>query len=137
MTATRDENDHTQRPPPDVAAGRYGRSIREVRLLGSRAQVFRAEVPRTRRERMRGWRGRSAVGPDDVLLLDRARSIHTFGMCLPISVALLDRELVVRSVRSVRPGRLLLPRPHIRHVLECAEGVDLRPGDRLRIVKVR
>jgi hypothetical protein len=111
--------------------------MREVRLLGSRAQVFRAEVPLTRRERMRGWRGRSAVGPHDVLLLDRARSIHTFGMCLPISVALLDRDFVVRSVRPVRPGRLLLPRPRIRHVLECAEGVDLRPGDRLRIVTDR
>jgi hypothetical protein len=84
---------------------------------------------------MRGWRGRSAVSPDDVLLLDRARSIHTFGMCIPISVALLDRELVVRSVRAVRPGRLLLPRRRVRHVLECAEGVDLRPGDRLQIVR--
>ena len=108
--------------------------MREVRLLGSRAQVFRAEWPQTRRERMRGWRGRRAVGPEDVLLLDRARSIHTFGMCLRISVALLDRELVVRSVRPVRPRRLLLPRHRIRHVLECAEGVNLRPGDRLRIV---
>jgi uncharacterized protein len=108
--------------------------MREVKLLGSRSQVFRAAWPRTRRERMRGWRGRSALGPDDVLLLDRTRSIHTFGMCLPISVALLDRELVVRSVRPVRPGRLLLPRPRIRYVLECGEGVDLRPGDRLRIV---
>ena len=111
--------------------------MREVRLLGSRSQVFRAEVPQSHRERMRGWRGRSAVGPDDVLLLDRARSIHTFGMCLPISVALLDRELVVRSVRPIRPGRLLLPRCRVRHVLECAEGVDLRPGDRLRIVRGR
>ena len=111
--------------------------MREVRLLGPRGQVFRAALPLTRRERMRGWRGRSAVGPDDVLMLDRARSIHTFGMCLPISVALLDRELVVRSVRRVRPGRLLLPRPRVRHVLECAEGVDLRPGDRLRIVTGR
>ena len=108
--------------------------MREVGLVGSRAQVLRAEWPLTRRERMRGWRGRRAVGPDDVLLLDRARSIHTFGMCFPISVALLDRELVVRSVRPVRPGRLLLPRPRIRHILECAEGVDLRPGDRLRVV---
>jgi hypothetical protein len=75
------------------------------------------------------------VGPDDVLLLDRARSIHTFGMCLPISIALLDRELVVRSVRPLKPGRLLLPRLRVRHVLECAQGVDLRPGDRLRIVR--
>ena len=58
--------------------------MREVGLLGSRAQVFRAEVAQTRRERMRGWRDRSAVGRDDVLLLDHARSIHTFGMRLPI-----------------------------------------------------
>lgn len=109
--------------------------MREVRLLGPRGQIFRAELPQTRLERMRGWRGRSAVAPDDALLLDRARSIHTFGMCVPISAALLDRELVVRSVRPVRPGRLVLPRPGTRHVLECAVGVDLRPGDRLRIVK--
>jgi len=83
---------------------------------------------------MRGWRGRSTVGPDDALLLDRARSIHTFGMRFPISAVLLDRELVVRSVRPIRPCRLVLPRPGTRHVLECTEGVDLRPGDRLRIV---
>jgi len=83
---------------------------------------------------MRGWRGRSMVGPDDALLLDRTRSIHTFGMRFPISAVLLDRQLVVRSVRPVRPGRLVLPRPGTRHVLECAEGVDLRPGDRLRIL---
>ena len=118
----------------DVAAGRYRRSMREVSLLGPRGHVFRAESPQTRRERMRGWRGRSTVGPDDALLLDRARSIHTFGMRFPISAVLLDRELVVRSVRPVRPGRLVLPRPGTRHVLECTEGVDLRPGDRLRIV---
>jgi len=108
--------------------------MRELSLLGPRGHVFRAESPQTRRERMRGWRGRSTVGPDDALLLDRTRSIHTFGMRVPISAVLLDRELGVRSVHPVRPGRLLLPRPGTRHVLECAEGVDLRPGDRLRIV---
>ena len=106
-------------------------------MLGPRGRVFRAESPQTRRERMRGWRGRSTVGPDDALLLDRTRSIHTFGMRFPISAVLLDRELVVRSVRPVRPGRLLLPRPGTRHVLECAEGVDLRPGDRLRVIPAR
>jgi len=72
---------------------------------------------------------------DQAMLLERTRSIHTFGMRFPISIALLDRELVVRSVRPVKPGRLLLPRLRIRHVLECAQGVDLRPGDRLRIVR--
>ena len=108
--------------------------MRRVRLLGSRGQVFLAHLPETRLERMRGWRERSALASDDALLLDHARSIHTFGMRLPISAALLDRDLVVRCVRAVRPGRVVLPRPGIRHVLECAEGVDLRPGDRLRIV---
>src|SRR4029450_3299182 len=98
------------------------------------APVFRADPPPPRRERMRGWRGRSTVGFHDALLLDRARSIHTIGIRFPISAVLLDRDLVVRAVRPVRPGRLVLPRPGTRHVLECTAGVDLRPGDRLRIV---
>ena len=72
---------------------------------------------------------------DQGLLLERTRSIHTFGMRLPIAAVQLDRDLIVRSVRTVRPGRLLLPGLGIRHVLECANGVDLRPGDRLRNVR--
>jgi hypothetical protein len=75
------------------------------------------------------------VDSNHALFLDRARSIHTFGMRFPIAVALLDRDLVVRSVRSLRPGRLLLPRRGVRHVLECAEGVDVRVGDQFRIVR--
>ena len=90
-------------------------------------------VPRTRAERSRGLLGRAGIDGDEALLLERTRSIHTFGMRFPIAVALLDRELVVHSVRPVRPGRLLLPRLGTRHVLECATDVDLRPGDRLRI----
>jgi hypothetical protein len=69
---------------------------------------------------------------DQALLLEHTRSIHTFGMRFPIAAVLLDRDLIVRSVRPVRPCRLLLPGLGIRHVLECASGVDLRPGDRLR-----
>lgn len=92
-------------------------------------------VPQTRRERTRGLRGRATLAVDQALLLERTRSIHTFGMRLPIAAAQLDRDLVVRSIRSVRPGRLLLPRLGTRHVLECAAGVDLRPGDRLRGVR--
>jgi uncharacterized membrane protein (UPF0127 family) len=109
--------------------------MQAIRVLGSRGQVFRASLPETRRERMHGWRDRTAIGRDAALLLPRARSIHTLGMRVPISAALLDRDLVVRAVRAVPPGRLVLPRPGIRHVLECSEGVDLRPGDRLRIVE--
>ncbi|HEY2965965.1 MAG TPA: DUF192 domain-containing protein [Actinomycetota bacterium] len=108
--------------------------MREVRLLGSRGLVLRALVPETRGERMRGLRGHPTLPADAALLLDGTRSIHTFGMRFAIVAALLDRDLVVRRARSIPPGRLLLPRPGIRHVLECAEGINVLPGDRLRIV---
>jgi len=103
-------------------------------MLGPRGLDLRAMVPWTMAERTRGLLGRSGIDADEALLLERTRSIHTFGMHFPIAVVLLDQEFVVRSVRPVRPGRLLLPRLGTRHVLECAPGVDLRPGDRLRIV---
>ena len=110
--------------------------MRVGRLLGPRGLALPVMVPQTRRERMRGLRGCPMLAFDQPLLLERTRSIHTFGMRFPISAVLLDRELVVRSVRPIRPGRLVLPSPGTRHVLECTEGVDLRPGDRLRIVGV-
>ena len=108
--------------------------MREVRLIGSRGLILRALVPETRRERMRGLLGRSSLIANEALFLEETRSIHTFGMRFPIAAVLLDDDLSVRGVRPLRPRRLLLPRPGIRHVLECAEGTDLRPGDRLRIV---
>jgi uncharacterized protein len=109
--------------------------MRAWRLLGPRGLVLRVMVPQTRRERIRGLRGRPMLAVDQAMLLERTRSIHTFGMRFPIAAVRLDRDLIVRSVRPVKPGRLLLPRLRIRHVLECAQDVDLRPGDRLRIVR--
>lgn len=103
-------------------------------LCAPRNAILRTMVPETRRERMGGLLGRPPLGADVALLLERTRSVHTFGMRFPISAAMLDRDLVVRSVRRMPPGRFLLPRPGVRHVLECAESADLRPGDRLRIV---
>ena len=108
--------------------------MRELRLLGPRGQMFRTDLPETRRERIRGLLGRSRLAPDRALLLERTRSIHSFGMRFPIAVVLLDQDLEVRAVRHLRPGRLLLPRWRVRHVLECAEGTEVRAGDRLRIV---
>jgi uncharacterized protein len=118
-----------------VVGARYGGPVRETSILDSDGLVLRALVPETRRERMQGLRGRSVLAADAALFLEGARSIHTFGMRLPISAVLLDRDLCVRSVRRVPPNRLLLPRPGVRHILECAEGADLRSGDRLRIVE--
>jgi uncharacterized protein len=80
---------------------------------------------------MRGLIDRVSLGPDEALLLERTRSVHTFGMRFPITAALLDRDGVVRGVVRMTPRRLLLPRPGLRHVLELAEDADVRPGDHL------
>jgi hypothetical protein len=66
------------------------------------------------------------------MFLRRCRSVHTFGMRIPITVACLDRWLGVRWVAVVPPRRVVLPRRGIRHVLELGSDVDVRPGDRLR-----
>ena len=64
------------------------------------------------------------------MLFERCRSVHTFGMTAPITVASLDARLHVVSVRTMGPRRVLVPRAGVRHILECAAGADLRPGDR-------
>ena len=79
---------------------------------------------------MRGLRGRPPPGPREAMLLPRCRSVHTFGMQEPISVAFLDRQMRVIEVRYCRPGRVVVARRRARHVLEAAGGSDLRIGDR-------
>jgi len=99
-----------------------------VEPRGSRLEV---EIARTRRERMRGLLGRDGLGPGRALLLERTRSVHTLGMRFALTIALLDRDLRAVHVATVRPGRVVLPRRRVRHVLELAAGADLRVGDRL------
>jgi hypothetical protein len=90
-------------------------------------------VATSRRERMRGLLGRDELTPHEGLLIERARSVHTIGMRFPITVAFLDSGLRVLAVRRLVPGRVALPHLRARHVLECADRADLRPGDRLTI----
>ena len=92
-----------------------------------------AEVPESRGERARGLIGRDRLSRGRGLLLERTRSIHTFGMRFPIQVALLDSHGVILNVRVVRPGRLVLPHPSVRHVLECSPRSDLHPGLVVRV----
>ena len=80
---------------------------------------------------MRGLLDRVSLDRDEALLLERTRSVHTFGMRFAIVVALLDRDWVVSAVVRMRPRRMLLPRPRVRHVLEVGPNADLRQGDRL------
>jgi uncharacterized membrane protein (UPF0127 family) len=102
-----------------------------IALVGTGGRWWRTEVPTRRRERTRGLRGRRLLGQGQALLLRRCRSVHTFGMEFPIDAVLLDRTYRVVAVVAMPPGRLLLPRRGVRHVLECAAGADLRPGERL------
>src|SRR5437762_10785409 len=99
-------------------------------MLRERAGHFDISIPETRAERMRGLRG-GAVDPGQALLLERCRSIHTFGMRGPIQVAWLDRSYRVFAVRRAEPRRLACNlRAH--HVLECSAGADVRVGDVIR-----
>jgi uncharacterized membrane protein (UPF0127 family) len=62
------------------------------------------------------------------MLLERCRSIHTFGLRAPITVAFLDRSW--RAIRVVRasPDRIVACRG-ARHVLELHIGADVQVGD--------
>ena len=92
--------------------------------------AWSAERPGTRRERRRGWLSRDRIEPWDALLLERCRSVHTFGMRVPITVVFLDSSWrVIRVVRASR-GRLLFCR-RARRVLECHIGAAVRVGDHL------
>src|SRR4051795_8649013 len=75
------------------------------------------EIASSYRARTKGLLGRDSV--DGALLLSPAGSVHTFRMRFPIDVAYLDRRLRVIAVRTMKPGRLGLPRLHSRHVLEA------------------
>ncbi|MFT2020094.1 DUF192 domain-containing protein [Streptomyces sp. 796.1] len=93
------------------------------------------EIAASYRARSRGLLGRDGIA--GALLLSPASGVHTFRMRFAIDVAYLDRELTVIAVRTMRPGRLGLPRPRSRHVLEAEAGAmerwGLRPGVRVDI----
>ncbi|MFC5635338.1 DUF192 domain-containing protein [Streptomyces bullii] len=78
------------------------------------------EVAASYRARTKGLLGRESL--KGAMLLSPANSVHTFRMRMPIDVAYLDRNLRVIAVRTMRPGRLGLPRPRARHVLEAEAG---------------
>ncbi|WP_327115177.1 DUF192 domain-containing protein [Streptomyces sp. NBC_01341] len=87
------------------------------------------------RARARGLLG--VDGIDGALLITPCGSVHTFRMRFTIDVAYLDREFNVLAVRTMRPGRLGLPRLRARHVVESEAGAmdawGLRPGTRVRV----
>ncbi|WP_327719143.1 DUF192 domain-containing protein [Streptomyces sp. NBC_00490] len=93
------------------------------------------EIAASYRARTKGLLGRDSV--DGAILLSPAGGVHTFRMRMPIDVAYLDRHLVVTAVRTMKPGRLGLPRLRSRHVLEAEAGAmagwGLRAGVRVAV----
>ncbi|MET9681462.1 DUF192 domain-containing protein [Streptomyces coeruleorubidus] len=86
------------------------------------------EIATSYRARTRGLLGRDSI--EGAILLSPANSVHTFRMRMPIDVAYLDRELRVIAVRTMRPGRLGMPRLRARHVVEANAGVMREYGVR-------
>ncbi|MGP3688196.1 DUF192 domain-containing protein [Streptomyces sp. IBSNAI002] len=93
------------------------------------------EVAASYGARTRGLLGRDGIA--GAMLLTPAASVHTFRMRFAIDVAYLDRNLRVLAVVTMPRGRLGLPRPRARHVLEAAAGAmagwGLRPGTTVRV----
>lgn len=102
---------------------------------GAAAVPVPLEIAASYRARTRGLLGRDGV--DGAILLSPASGVHTFRMRFPIDVAYLDRDLRVIAVRTMRPGRLGLPRLRSRHVLEAEAGAmagwGLRAGGRVAV----
>ncbi|MER5754956.1 DUF192 domain-containing protein [Streptomyces sp. NPDC002088] len=113
---------------------RDGRGVLVVRREGDTITVP-LEIATSYRARTKGLLGRDSV--DGAVLLSPAGSVHTFGMRIPIDVAYVDRRLRVIAVRTMRPGRLGLPRLRSRHVLEAEAGAmagwGLRVGARVEV----
>ena len=83
-------------------------------------------VASSRSDRRRGLLGRD--GFEGALLIERARSVHSFGMRFPIDVAFCDDDLVVVRTRRLRPGRLTLPVRAARCAIEAEQGAFARWG---------
>ncbi|MCS0602389.1 DUF192 domain-containing protein [Streptomyces sp. LP11] len=99
---------------------RDGRGELVVRGVSGAVVTVPLEIAASYRARTRGLLGRDAC--EGAMLLSPASGVHTFRMRMPIDVAYLDRRLTVVAVRTMAPGRLGLPRPRSRHVLEAAAG---------------
>ena len=93
------------------------------------------EVAESSRARARGLLGRDDF--DGALLLQPAKSVHTFGMRFPIDVAFVDKDLVVVRTVTMARWRLGMPVWKAHGVIEAQAGTfghwNLQVGDQLEV----
>jgi len=94
------------------------------------------EIADSRKARRKGLLGRDGI--DGALLLPSARSgVHSLGMRFALDVAFCDREMVVRRVVCLKPGRITRFSFGAPCVLEAEAGAfdrwGLHEGDQLEI----
>ena len=82
--------------------------------------VAPVEWANTLAARIRGLLGRSEI--DGVLVLERARSVHTVGMKFPIDVAYCKPDGSILKVVTMPTNRIGLPRPRCGLVIETEAG---------------
>lgn len=98
-----------------------------------------AEEARTFRQRLRGLIGRASLSPDEALILQPCKSVHTFFMRFPLDLVFLDRAgTVCRLITALPPGRTGPYMPNAYSVIELAAGrikaTGTETGDLIEIV---
>ncbi|MDJ0466536.1 DUF192 domain-containing protein [Streptomyces sp. H27-C3] len=106
--------------------GQWRDGAATLTVEGREGSPLPLEIAASARARTRGLLDRDGIV--GAMLLSPASCVHTVRMRFAIDVAYLDRELRVIGVRTMRPGRLGMPRPRARHVLEAEAGALLRWG---------
>jgi uncharacterized membrane protein (UPF0127 family) len=101
--------------------------------------ALKLEVAESAYARSKGLLGRDALAPDSGLWIYPCESVHTFAMRFPIDLVYLDRNNVVKKVRTnVRPGRMSACLS-ARSVMELPAGTidatGTMPGDRITIAQ--
>ena len=94
-------------------------------MVGDRV-VASLEIASTGRERRKGLSGREGI--EGALLLERTRSVHSFGMRFPIDVAHCDADMRVLRVATMRANRVGRPVWRATSVLEAEAGNMQRWG---------
>jgi uncharacterized membrane protein (UPF0127 family) len=93
------------------------------------------DVATSMRDRTRGLLGRDGI--DGALLVQPAKSVHTFGMRFAIDVAFVDRDLVVIRTVAMRPWRVGRVVMKAHGVIEAEAGAfarwGLMPGDQVEV----